>query len=65
MALWIAKNKRTGKEYPNFTDEEKAAYLADPILSGKYTFTVMPGSDKARAPEPLEARKVDTAKPKE
>lgn len=64
MPLWIPKNKKTGMEYPPFTDAEKAAYMADPLLAAKYTFTAVPGSDKQPAPAPIEAKPV-AQKPKE
>ena len=61
--LWNAKNKKTGKVYPDFTDEQKAGYQNDPNLRDRYVFTAVPGSDKPKAPEPVEAKKITTTKP--
>lgn len=57
MAQWIPKNKKTGVVYPAISDQEKSAYLADPLLSTRYSFSLVPGSDKVSAPPPIEAKR--------
>lgn len=59
MAQWIPTNKVTGASYPAITDEEKAAHLADPFYATKFRYSLVPGSDKPKASEPVEAKKVE------
>lgn len=59
MAQWIPTNKKTGMSYPAISDEEKAAYLADPLLSTKYNFQIVPGSERPKIAPPVEAKKVE------
>lgn len=59
--MWIPTNRTTGVKYPPITDEEKAAYLADPNLSKRFTFTEVK-LKAAPAPEPIEAKKVEAKK---
>ena len=61
--LWIPRNKQTGVEYPAITDEEKAEYMKDELYMSKYMLTPVPGSDKPKAPPPIEAKAIE--KPKE
>jgi hypothetical protein len=63
--LWIPTNKQTQIEYPAITDEEKNEYMKDELYMSKYTLAPMPGSDKPKAPDPIEAKKSDQIKPKE
>jgi hypothetical protein len=60
--LYIPINKMTGKRYPPITAEEKKAYDADELISSKYRYEVVQGSEKAAAPPPVEAKSI---KPKD
>lgn len=56
--MWIPINKTTGYEYPAVNDDGKKSYENDPVLSKKYRFKMVPGSDRQAAPAPVEAKKV-------
>lgn len=60
--LWTATNKMTGVEYGPYTDEEKAEYLKDEYFMLKHTLAPVPGSDKPKAPAPVEAKSQETKK---
>lgn len=57
--MWIPKNKKTGVEYPEVSEEVKLAYEADPVIADKYTFIPV----KETKP-PKEAKKVTGLKSK-
>lgn len=63
--LWTATNKKTGIDYGPYTDEEKAEYLKDEYFMLKHTLAPVPGSDKPKAPAPIEAKTLEQHKPKE
>jgi len=52
MATWTAKNKKTGIEYPGYSDAEKAGL--EKTFPKKFTFI----EEKGNAPAPIEAKKV-------
>ena len=62
--MWIPVNKKTGQKQPAITEAEKAEWLKNEFYASRFTFQAVPGSDKAKAPEPTEARQFQ-AKPKE
>ena len=59
MAQWIPTNKKTGFSYPAISDKEKEEQLADPFLASKFKFQLVPGSDRPKVSEPIEAKKVE------
>ena len=56
---WIPVNKKTGQKQPAITDAEKAEMLKSEFYSSRFHFHAVPGSDKPKAPEPVEAKKAD------
>lgn len=56
--MWIAKNIETKVEY-KLTDEQKKAYEADRNLTGKYTYTKIPGATRPKGVEKKTAKKED------
>ena len=52
MATWTAKNRKTGQEYPGYSDEEKAKLIK--TFGNKFQFI----EEKSSAPAPVEAKKV-------
>ena len=46
------------------TEAEKAEWLKNEFYASRFTFQAVPGSDKAKAPEPIEAKSFQS-KPKE
>jgi hypothetical protein len=62
--MWIPVNKKTKQHQPAITDAEKAEWLKNEFYASRFTFQAVPGSDKAKAPEPIEAKSFQS-KPKE
>lgn len=56
---WIPKNKKSGVHYPEISDQEKAAWEADPMIGPRYEFipVAKPEKPEKKAPEPVEAKK--------
>jgi hypothetical protein len=51
--MWIPVNKKTKQHQPAITDAEKSEWLSNPFYAERFTFQAVPGSDKAKAPEPV------------
>lgn len=63
--MWIPVNKKTGlPAHEPITDAEKSEWLKSSFYAERFRFELVPGSDKAKAPDPVEARQFQ-AKPKE
>ncbi len=62
--MWIPVNKKTKQHQPAITDAEKAEWLKNEFYASRFTFQAVQGSDKAKAPDPVEAKQFQ-AKPKE
>lgn len=58
---WIPKNKKSGVHYPEISDQEKAAWEADPMIGPRYEFIPVAKPEKKapepKAPEPVEAKR--------
>jgi hypothetical protein len=54
---WIPKNKRTGRQYPAISDQEKREMEADKLIGPKYVFLPVNEKQEKPAPEPKEAKK--------
>ena len=57
--MWIPVNKKTKQHQPAITDSEKSEWLKNPFYADRFTFQAVPGSDKPKAPEPVEAKRTD------
>jgi len=63
--MWIPVNKKTGQKQPAITESEKNEWLKNEFYASRFRFELVPGSDKAKAPDPVEAKTFEQHKTKE